>query len=197
MIGKKKINEGHSIMTNKNTANVVDGKLILSFLEAVTPVVWQMDIEKAASCALEVQEDKKRKLFVLAQKTDEETQVSIATFESKADAVNALMATSAALQSAHGKIKASAVRAVASNDQYPAAPVYREMSTSAKDGDGKKAGVIAIFLVVVLLSVWFISISTGNIAVNSPSGAAQRTHDGAPTSAGVAQSADDFLSKKQ
>ena len=51
--------------TTQSIANVVDGKLILSLPEAATPVIWQMDLEQAQSCALEVKEDKKSKQFNL------------------------------------------------------------------------------------------------------------------------------------
>ena len=43
-------------ISNKNgaSANVVDGKLILSFPHAQTPVLWQMDLAQAKASAIEV-----------------------------------------------------------------------------------------------------------------------------------------------
>ena len=39
----------------QSSARVVDGKLILSFPHALTPVVWQMDLSQTKASALEVQ----------------------------------------------------------------------------------------------------------------------------------------------
>ena len=45
------------------SANVVDGKLILSLPEAENPVVWQMDLSSAKASALEVKKDEEKDTY--------------------------------------------------------------------------------------------------------------------------------------
>lgn len=181
-------------MTNDNVASIVDGKLILSFPDAQTPVVWQMDLEKASSCALEVKEDKKTKSFSLVQKISDEQQNTIASFGDKAEAVAALMATSAALQGGQGKIKAGAQPAVA---QYQAQPQIMHVAAPAvpAKGEGKKAAILSLLLIIVLGGIWMISVPMGQIP---SAGGVKASGSGAPApvTSGEPMSADDFLKNR-
>ncbi len=98
----KKSDPSHTQITN--SASVVDGKLILSFPEAQTPVIWQMDLMNAKSSALEVQE-KDKELCALVLKTHKGETVEIAIFKERKQAVAALMSASYALQNAQGQIQ--------------------------------------------------------------------------------------------
>ena len=92
---------------DKSTANVVDGKLILSLPDALSPVVWQMDLNEVSEAALEIRDEKiaGRAVYVLALKTKDPEDKNIAAFEKQADAHRALMATAGALKSAQGQIR--------------------------------------------------------------------------------------------
>lgn len=178
------------IMTNNNVASVVNGKLILSFPNAETPVVWQMDLEKAESCALEIKEDKKTKLFSLVQKTSDDHQNTIASFQDKAQAVSALMSTSAALQKGETKVVNFAHSNTAPNIQYQSAPQAR--------GEGKKAAILSFLLILLLLAIWAISVPLGKMS-SKQVGVGEASSGGASSAAspsGEAVSADEFLKNR-
>jgi len=173
-------------MTRKNpaSASVVDGKLILSFPHALSPVVWQMELGEAKASALEVLENKEEGSFSLALKTPRGENVSIAAFQKRADAVSGLMAASRALESGHGKIHPGAKSESRSNSPGAA------KSTEQKAGRKWPGVVLGIAFVVVLLAVW------GSLAPRPPSsmgGVSQMAASGDPNAAGVPVSADAFL----
>ena len=65
---------------NNASASVVDGKLILSFPHAQTPVIWQMDLAEAKASALEVLKAEKGTDFTLTLKTQKGEKVKIDLF---------------------------------------------------------------------------------------------------------------------
>lgn len=85
-------------------AKVVDGVLILSLPDALTPVVWQMELGQSRSSALEVREQENSR-FVLTLKTPRQDVQDIATYSKRDLAVKALMIISQALEKAQGQIK--------------------------------------------------------------------------------------------
>ncbi|NCT40277.1 MAG: hypothetical protein GW778_01250 [Alphaproteobacteria bacterium] len=172
------------------SASVVDGKLILSFPQAQTPVLWQMDLTQAKSSALEVLKDGKGSEFSLTLKTQKGEQVKIASFESRDEALEGLMAAADALKSAHGNIYTAA-----NEDQkitYTNAP-------KQKSGKGKWiTGIVALFALFILFGIWSMTIPTPPSSIQTTSAAsntsAQSPATSAAQSAGVPVSADDFLS---
>lgn len=181
-----------STSTLQSSIKIVDGKLILSLPNAQTPVVWQMDLESAQSAAFTVQENKKAKTFSLILKKENGETDEIAPFEDKETAIAVLMETSEALQSAHGQIKTSAATQQ-SNQQQPAA------ANSNAQGSDKLGAFLAACLVLVLIGVWMISSSVPNkiAGTNGVSTAGTSNANASPRqSAGVAVSADDFLSNR-
>lgn len=182
----KRQNKDIQEMTSNNTASVVNGKLILSFPNAENPVVWQMDLEKAASCALEIKEDKKTKLFSLVQKISDDQQNTIASFKEKAEAIAALMATSSALQNGDTKSVNVAPANAAASVQYVQAPQTK--------GEGKKAAILAFLLILLLVIIWAISVPLGQIKLSEKSHSANSTGTSSPT--GEAVSADEFLKNR-
>ena len=174
------------------SAVVVDGKLILTLPEAVTPVVWQMDLEQAKSSALEVIEDKKKGTFSLMLRNTKGETIEVAPFEQKSQAVEALMLTSQALQEGQGKIRAAANVAQMSYQTAQGAPVYQ---AAPADSSNKIGGILAIVLIIVLMLVWVLSIPRqsdfNNISASaSGEGPAAGASGVAP---GVPVSADEFL----
>jgi hypothetical protein len=167
-------------------ARVVDGKLILSFPHALTPVVWQMDLTQAKASALEVHEQ--NGTFVLVLKTPRAESTDIAPFEKRAQAVEALMAVSKALENAQGQIRPAGG---ANGDSV----IYTE--NKRRGGAGKWiAAFLGLFFLFVLFSMW------GTMPPPAASGLEARapgTAAGAPPAAenGVPLSADDFLNQQQ
>ncbi len=168
---------------NKASARVVDGKLILSFPDALTPVLWQMDLDEAKASALEVQENKKDNIYTLTLKTPRGEAVDVASFSDRDTAVKGLMAASQALSAAHGQIRPAAAQ---NNAQAGAALPPREK------GIGKWGG-IALFVVFlfVLINVW------SSLVPRSASQSKTLSTTLSPSGeAGVPMSADDFLQNR-
>lgn len=88
------------------SARVIDGKLILSFPDALSPVVWQMNLNEVAASALRVEEKAKTKNFALVM-TTQDSAMDVALFAAREQAVEALMTASHALENAAGQIQAS------------------------------------------------------------------------------------------
>lgn len=176
-------------MSDQTAPNVkiVDGKLILSLPDAITPVVWQMDLEKAQSASFTVIENKDDKNFVLVFKTQEGTRDDIAPFENKQKAVDVLMETSNILQNAHGQIRGS----VPAN----AAP--------GKNKSDRLGAILAVALVIVLILIWTLSaagpgrIGQGGVSPAASGAASSFGNSVSPRqSSGVPVSADDFLNNR-
>lgn len=180
------------------SANVVDGKLILSFPEALTPVVWQMDLRDAKSSALEVHENapsgegenKSAVSFSLILKTQKGEAVEIAPFAEREQAIKGLMSVSSALQNAHGQIR-------------PASTINSDATANVTQVSGTKnrwlPAVLGLGFLIVLFMVW------ANIAPRTPGGgfvqptldsAANTTSAPSPDEPGVPVSADDFLKNR-
>jgi len=176
-------------MTKKNqsSASVVDGKLILSFPHAISPIVWQMELGEAKASALEVQENKDEGNFSLTLKTPRGESVSIAAFQSRDDAVSGLMAASQALENAHGQIRPGGKGSAQDNSPAPSAAAQ----TAPKRGGSRWPGVvIGIVFIIVLIGIW------SSLTPRPPSGfgaASSITSSASPDAAGVPVSADDFL----
>ncbi|GJL85437.1 MAG: hypothetical protein DHS20C02_12120 [Micavibrio sp.] len=171
---------------NKAAARVVDGKLILSFPDAITPVLWQMDLDEAKASALEVQENKKDKIYTLALKTPRGEAVDIAAFDERTEAVNGLMAASHALSSAHGQIRPASASAAPGNVPSGATSGPREK------GIGKWGGIaLLLVFLFILINVW------GSLATRTTASSKISPTTFTPSSeAGVPMSADDFLKNR-
>jgi hypothetical protein len=158
---------------HKSSASVVDGKLILSFPHAITPVVWQMDLGQAKASALEVREDNGKHSLVL--KTPKGETIEIAPFEKRSEAVGGLMAAARALENAHGKIRSEGGEVTA----FPA-PKKRK--------GGRWIGiVIGAIVLLILINVWS---SQSPRPVN---GTGAMNNAAPPVVTGAPMNADDFL----
>ncbi len=142
--------------SNQASASVVDGKLILSFPHAITPVVWQMDLSQAKASALEVHENKDTGVATLVLKTPGGSNTDIAPFEKKSQAVDGLMAASRALESAHGQI-----RGVASDNIAMTRP--REAASTGK----WIAAILALVMLFVLVNIWGSNLPQGPASVSN------------------------------
>ncbi|MCK5374242.1 MAG: hypothetical protein KAJ40_03075 [Alphaproteobacteria bacterium] len=170
---------------------IVDGKLILSLLEAKEPVVWQMDLKQAHSSAFTVKEDKEDKTFNLVLKTKGGSSEDIAPFGDKQGATDLLMEISDVLQNAHGEIY--------NNIEGKAAIT----TASPREKSDKLGASLAIVLALVLIFIWMMSSSAPSKFAGSDSGAGQssanyyNSGNGNPReTSGVAVSADEFLSNR-
>ncbi len=178
----------------KPSASVAGNKLVLSLAHALSPVVWQMDLEKSAMSALEVVENEKDKRYGLILKIPGGDNQDIAAFDNREDAVEAMMIASEALENAQGYMAGAAGVAEGPADGRPAPAYYPQKRGMSA---GKKLALLgAVVLVVVLFGVWSSQLPRGPQSVSSAGGAGIASGGAAVSpqeSSGVPISADDFL----
>lgn len=173
----------------KQSANVVDGKLILSFPHAVTPTLWQMDLKEAKMSSLSV--SKKEDVHTLVMTPESGKNVDIATFKSNDEAIDALMAASSALENAHGQLHVAAA-SDSRNGKTTATQIHYHNKPKAK--------LWPYFVAILLLLIAFVA--WANISPTSISGVPIRQNTAgvntpnAADQSGVPVSADDFLSNR-
>jgi hypothetical protein len=181
------------------SASVVDGTLILSLPDAITPIVWRLDLVHAKASALEVREAENA-TFILALKTPRGDVNEIAKFASRGRAVAALMCVTRAMEQAHGQMKPAANDGEPYNPTHLPVPVRtrraKAHATQPSNGKGLIGGVIALLLIVGLGAVLLNMGPRQVTALSAASPAAGTSTASSPQSAGVAVSADDFLKNR-
>lgn len=181
-----------------SSAKVVDGALIISLPDAVSPVVWRMDLGSVKSSALEVR-DQKDGLFMLTLKTPDNDTQDIAPFAEKAVAVRALMAVSSALEHGQNAYGARSSASLMANEIQTLPPQGPQVVYRSDGGVAKWVSAIAAVLVlVILLSVMIHqapkSSSFNNVASATAAALPQSVAmEPSANQAGVPVSADDFL----
>lgn len=107
-----------------STAKVIDGVLILSLPDAITPVVWQMELGQSKSSALEIRDIEEGK-FLLTLKTPRQDVLDIATYSNRDQAIKALLMVSQAMEKAQGQLKYAA-----KPNSYPVPAISRSKDDS-------------------------------------------------------------------
>lgn len=188
---------GHQKKILTPSAAIVDSKLILSLPNALSPVVWQMDLTQTKASALEIVAGKTKGEHLLRLRTPKGDQVDIAPFDTLEKAMEALSQVAKAMESAHGRIAPAAN----SSARYGGGPIYYTGRSSAVM---KLFAFLGMFLLFALL-VWFwINISavqSGRVAqqaaltqqVQQTAQSQQQQQVAPELQAGVPVSADDFL----
>lgn len=172
----------------ESSASVVDGKLILSFPGAKTPVVWQMDLAEAKASALEVQGTKDP--FTLVLRTAKGDAVDIAPFATKEEAVEGLIAVTHALQNAHGQIRPINVAAVNTSSKHT--------ESHAVAPARKSRWGLLVLAIVVLAGLYVLLASVQGPMAGLPPGAVIPDEQAsAPQPSGVPMSADEFLNQNR
>lgn len=144
MIGKLRADD----RKGRASARIVDGRLILSLPHAERPVVWQMDLAQTKSSALEIRQSEDGSRHLLVLKTPRGETMEIAPFTDPADALEGLMAVTAAFESAHGNIRLAA----ANDGGAPAQDIsYAPAGKPSKPKSRGKWAVIALGLVFILI----------------------------------------------
>ncbi len=180
----------------QSSARVVDGKLILSLPDAISPVVWQMNLDDVSASALKVEEktDSKTKSvsYALLMSAGKNEHTDIALNASRESAVAALMAASAAMENAQDRMpKNPGVHGM----QY-AAPPYQGPAVYGSSGSGKKKWILmglAGLGVLVLLNIWASMQPVPPQSLQSASTGAPSADVPAQQQSGVPLSADAFL----
>lgn len=186
----------------KPSAKVIDGTLVLSLPDAVTPVVWKMDFGKTKASAIEVRAgDNDNHDLVL--KTPQADAYTIASYAKASLATRALMAITNAMNNAHGHINPQP-----GNNGLPV-PVYSRPRKSV--GSIIFSIMKWVFLLLAFAALLFVGSIAASVYLGSTGGNTQisqpasrttapaprienRTQNsGARNSVGEPVSADDFL----
>lgn len=85
------------------SAQVVDGVLVLSLPDAISPVVWQMELGKTKASAIEVREEGSAHKLIL--KTPQADVYHIADYAEREKATDALLTVSTAMRMAQGQLR--------------------------------------------------------------------------------------------
>ncbi|MCM2343455.1 MAG: hypothetical protein NDJ24_02720 [Alphaproteobacteria bacterium] len=167
-----------------SSASVVDGTLIISLPQAITPVVWRMDLGNVKASALEVR-SLDNGTHVLTLKTPKGDIHDIAPFAQRGRAIEALMAVSRAMEQAQGQI-----RPIAANMPEIGSVLTKAPAPIKKKNKGRAlTGVIGTILLLGLIALL---LNMGPRTQNQSTSSARAT---APTT-GVPLSADDFLNNR-
>lgn len=174
-----------------STAKVIDGILILSLPDAVTPVVWQMELGQSKSSALEIRNHDNGQ-FILTLKTPRQDVIDIATYANRDLAIKALLVTSSALEKAQGQLKSAPAGNAAPT--YPLPVVTRHAGGAFYIMKKILLWLLAIAAGIILLGlVLFLVSSAINVAMNTSSGNVSAP---AANSSNEPVSADDFFENR-
>jgi len=172
-----------------STAKVIDGILVLSLPDAVTPVVWQMELGQSKSSALEIRKSDDG-LFVLTLKTTRQDVQDIASYENRDRAIKALLVVSSAMEKAQGQLKAANGNMV---NSYPVPALSHSNPTGIHSFFHtltRVLGFIAKLLGGLVICAGLFFIFTKFFLGSSDSKVSVNSKDSAP------MSADDFLENR-
>lgn len=172
------------------SARVVDGTLIISLPQAVTPVVWRMELGHARSAALEIRAQENGH-HVLTLKTPKGDVYDIAPFQNRGPALDALMCISSAMQQSHGQI-----RTMVPEQQNNPGPAT---TASDKKAAGRSRFPLALVGTILLVGLIIVLVNMGpRNPAHTPDSSQTAAISGQAGSApvGVPMSADDFLNNR-
>ncbi|OIN86690.1 MAG: hypothetical protein AUJ12_05280 [Alphaproteobacteria bacterium CG1_02_46_17] len=183
------------------TAKVVDGILILSLPDALSPVVWQMEVGQSKSSALEVRANEDGTIFTLVLKTPRQDILEIARYDQRDDAVRALLTVSSAMEQAQGQIR-MASSDTAAGRQYgspydysvPAlrAPSNNNTNSRLKSYVFKPVAYISSALVIFFI-LFIITSSLIGLFANSGASGTTASNSSMQDGQNGSMSAEDFL----
>ena len=183
------------------SAKVVDGKLILSFPQAKTPVVWTMDVAKAKASAMEVLEKGDKGEHTLTLKSAAGEVIEVATFPNREAALEGLMLTADALENARGHIRGGS--AGVANDAPAKKAKLKKPKNPAQTKSRLMGAAASLVFLVVMITIWsFVmprSYYTGDRYGSAPTPdsnlSAANANADPQNSAGVPVSADAFFKR--
>jgi hypothetical protein len=171
------------------SASVVDGTLIISLPDAISPVVWRLELGQAKASALEVKASEG--VYTLQLKTPRGTSNDIASFAVRGRAVAALMAVSRAMEKSHGQVYPAANDTEPYNPALLPVPTRKRKKQQQPGGKNRLGAIIAAIIIIIILGNIFLTMGPKRVKMASNSGTV--TSEATKDTAGVPVSADDFL----
>lgn len=167
----------------KSSAEVVDKHLILSLPNATEPIIWRMALDKIGTASFEIKQTKDSNVYKLILKPQKGAAETIAPFDSKDEALQALLQASDALQ----KPETTYVES------------KKQPSKSLSHANDYKSNLKWIYLLISLFSLIAVYLYMRSLVPNKINGldnSPRSTMNSLTTNepeAGVPMSADDFL----
>lgn len=186
------------------SAKVVDGLLILSLPDAISPVVWQMEVGQSKSSALEVRPAENDNAYSLILKTARADVLDIARYETKEHAVRALLTVSQAMEKASGHIRAAdgyaygSARSQAYNYSVPvvqSAGVHGSFKNTVLKPFGYMVSAVVLLAVLFVISNAMLTLFTGPSSRSVDNGYSSISPSSEPA-AGEPMSAEDFFERR-
>ena len=182
----KKLRHKNSSATS---ADVIDGHLTLSLLDAIEPKIWRTSLDKIGSACFELKQSSHSEVTKLVLKPKKGTAEIIAEFQTKKEAFDALTAASNALQNGIPQTKTTNNK---QNDASASTPPLAQQNVQKKTSKW----VVIFWGIVIVVGLYYYMTSLipdqttdfGQAAnnINATSTAPQ-------DAVGVPVSADDFL----
>ena len=171
----------------RSSAEVIDKHLILSLPNAIDPIIWRMSLDKIGTASFEIKQTKANDNYKLVLKPKKGTAETIATFNVKDKALEALLNASDALQTPE---PAGVVQYSKTNKEYNA----NNTTNTEKKGTHKWLYLFIGFLAVIALYSYMSSLAPKENKNFGTTNQAKITSNSTPQEqTGVAVSADDFL----
>lgn len=162
-------------------AQCVDNVLILSFPNAIDPIVWRMDVNEIKTASFEIQSLKEKNAFKLFLKPKNGKEEIIACFNDKDTAFEALMLASDALHNDNANIKSTTKTK------------SKKEKKEKKRGSGKWLALFGGVILIAILYFYMISLIPNTQSFQPTSTSLNNEQINTQDKTGVPVSADDFF----
>ncbi|MCB9978091.1 MAG: hypothetical protein H6862_00570 [Rhodospirillales bacterium] len=181
-----------------STADVIDGKLVLSFTDAIRPVLWQMDLTSVKTSALEMVDGPEAGQFGLVLRAPKGEVQDIALFSTRDAALEALVTVRNALSRAHGQIRPVLPAPDGTGNVAPPSgyvPGWQGKADAHQTAMKWIGGLAGLVILAILLNMlWSLSPRPpSSIATVAPSSSESQGFRSPQETTGEPVSADDFL----
>lgn len=170
--------------SKSSSADVVEGHLVLSLLNAQDPKIWRMALDKIGTASFEIKSTKDTQETNLILKPTKGTAEIIATFETKDEAIEALSQASEALR---GGVSSSKKKILSTPAKQSALPPTE-----------KSQWGIVLLGILIVIGLYYVMQGLipqeGSFPQEDGATTATQTNTPPQQKTGVPVSADDFLS---
>ena len=140
------------------SASVVDGTLILTLPDARTPTVWRMGLETVSAASFQVVQAAQGDGYTLVMTSPDDQEYSIAGFDSRDEAVDALLAAAEAMK--HAGYEEQAASPV-SRDRIPDISEVGVQQDTQLSRSGRGRGLLTMAGVVLIVILLYMIANTG------------------------------------
>lgn len=170
----------------ESSAAISDDCLIVSLPQAIEPTVWRLELDKAKNASFEIQSDEE-KFSLVIKKSARSKPDPIGQFETKEDALDALLMVSEALKAGGGK---KPVTTAKKKDK----PISEEpLKPKSSNNNGGTIALIATLIVIGLFYYYWAKLMPTVDQIQTQEITSSILNSNPQSQTGVPVSADDFL----